>query len=292
MYVSRDGVKLFYQVTGAGDRELFLLPQCQPATYSRQWKNQIPYLTGYFRVATMDHRGNGRSDRTATGYDLENRYRDVVAVLDEAVGPRFALVAHSCGSLIALRYVVEHPERVSHLILLGGQYAESVPQPFEEKVAPVIRNDFDNWRKRLFARSYPEPHSLKGIEDSIAWAGETSPDVLVESLRAIDGANVADLLGQVRVPTLVLHGALDKIVPYTHAQKMAAAIPGARLVTFDGSGHGLHGRHPVKVNRLLRDFVLDRPVETHTIPPLAERAAPAPRPRRTAQRRILWLSSP
>jgi pimeloyl-ACP methyl ester carboxylesterase/UDP:flavonoid glycosyltransferase YjiC (YdhE family) len=292
MYVSRDGVKLFYHVTGGGDGELFLLPQCQPVTYSRQWKHQIPYLSRYFRVATMDHRGNGRSDRTATGYDLETRYRDLLAVLDEAVGPRFALVAHSCGALIGLRYAVEHPGRVSHLILLGGQYAESVPQPFDEKIAPVIRSDFDNWRMRLFARCYPEPHSLKGMEDAFAWAGETSPDVLVESLRAIDGSNVHDLLAQIRVPTLVLHGALDKIVPYTHAQKLAAAIPGARLVTFDGSGHALHGRHAVKVNRLVRDFVLDRPVETHTIPPLAERATPPVRARRTSQRRVLWLSSP
>ncbi|MGH7267770.1 MAG: alpha/beta fold hydrolase [Candidatus Rokuibacteriota bacterium] len=76
MYVSRSDVRLFYQVTGTGSRELFLLPQCQPATYSRQWKYQIPYLSRYFRVATMYPRGNGRSDRPATGYDLDTRYDD------------------------------------------------------------------------------------------------------------------------------------------------------------------------------------------------------------------------
>jgi pimeloyl-ACP methyl ester carboxylesterase/predicted glycosyltransferase len=292
LYVSRGGVKLYYQVTGTAPRDLFLLPQCQPVTYSRQWKYQIPYLSRYFRVTTMDHRGNGRSDRPARGYDLDSRYDDLIAVLDEAVRPPFALVAYACAGMLAFRYVVEHPDRVSHLILLGGQYAESVPQPFDERVAPVIRNDFDGWRERLFRRCFPEPHSLKGIEDCLAWAGETSPEILVESLRAIDGSNVHDLLPRVRVPTLALHGTADRIVPYTHAEKLVAAIPGARLVTFEAAGHMLHGRDAVKVNRLIRDFVLERAVVAHTIPATTARQTPPPRPRRTSQRRVLWLSSP
>jgi pimeloyl-ACP methyl ester carboxylesterase/predicted glycosyltransferase len=292
MYTSRDGVKLFYQVTGSGGHDLFLLPQCQPATYSRQWKNQVPYLSRYFRVATMDLRGNGRSDRPAGGYDLDTRYQDFLAVLETAVRPPFALVAYSCAGMLAFRYAVEHPDRLSHLILLSGQYSESVPQPFEEKVAPVIRDSFSTWQQRLFARCLPEPHSLKGVEDGIAWSSETTPEVLVESLRAIDGSNVYDLLPRMQTPTLALHGTADKIVPYSHAEKLAAAVPGARLVTFEGAGHVLHGRHAVKVNHLIRDFVLDRPVESHRIPATTERKTPPRSTRRTAQRRILWLSSP
>jgi pimeloyl-ACP methyl ester carboxylesterase/predicted glycosyltransferase len=292
MYVSRDGVRLFYQVTGSGARDLFLLPQCQPVTYSRQWKSQVPYLSRYFRVATTDLRGNGHSDRPAGGYDLDTRYEDFLAVLEKTVRPPFALVAYSCAGLLAYRYAVEHPERLSHLVLLSGQYSESVPQPFDEKVAPVIRNDFASWQRRLFARCLPEPHSLKGVEDGISWSGETTPDVLVESLRAIDGSNVYDILPRVQVPTLALHGTADKIVPYSHAEKLVAAVPGARLVTFEGAGHVLQGRHAVKVNHLIRDFVLDRPAESHRIPATVERKAPPRAPRRTAQRRILWLSSP
>ena len=297
MYVTRDGVNLFYQTTGAGARDLFLLPQCQPVTYSRQWKSQVPYLSRYFRVVTMDMRGNGRSDRTPSGYDLDTRYQDLLAVLEASVRPPFALVALSCAAMVAFRYAVEHRDRLSHLILLSGQYAESVPQPFDEKVAPVIRDQFDAWRQRLFARCLPEPHSLKGIEDAFAWAGETTPDVLVESLRAIDGSNVYDLLPRITVPTLALHGTLDKIVPYSHSEKMVAAIPGARLVTFEGAGHVLHGRHAVKVNHLIRDFVRGEEVAPVRIPALVDRkipepaAAPVPAPR-TKERRILWLSSP
>ncbi|HEY7040158.1 MAG TPA: alpha/beta fold hydrolase [Methylomirabilota bacterium] len=299
MYIHRPDARIFYQVTGSGTRDLFLLPQCQVVTHSRMWKHQIPYLSRYFRVITMDPRGNGRSDRPPTGYDLDSRYGDLVAVLEEVARPPFALVAFSCAAPLAFRYAVAHPDQLSHLVLLSGQYAESVPQPFEERVARVIRDDFDNWRTRLFKRIFPEPHSLKGIEDCVAWAGETSPEVLIESLRAIDGINVHELLAGIRVPTLALHGTQDKIVPYSHAQKMVAAIPGARLVTFDGGGHGLFGRDAVKVNRLIRDFALGREMEDTTIPATTERTVPPADPRpagrrapRSSQRRVLWLSSP
>lgn len=290
--MQRPGAKISYQATGGGSPDVVLVPPCQPVIYGRARKLQVPYLSRYFRVVTMDPRGNGRSDRPPGGYDLDSRYGDLVAVLEEAARPPHALVAQACGAMPAFRYVVEHPERVSHLVLIGGQYAESVPQPFEERVARVIREDFDGWRERLFRRMLPEPHSLKGIEDMIAWAGETTPEVYVESLRAIDGADLFDLLGQVRVPTLVLHGTEDRIVPYRHAERMAAAIPGARLVTFEGGGHALAGREAVKVNRLIRDFVLGRPVEPATIAPTTERRTPPARPRRSSQRRVLWVSSP
>jgi pimeloyl-ACP methyl ester carboxylesterase len=263
------------------------------------WKHQIPYLSRYFRVITMDPRGNGRSDRPPTGYDLDTRYGDLVAVLDEVARPPIALVAFSCAAPLAFRYAVEHPDRLSHLILLSGQYAESVPRPFEERVARVIRDDFENWRTRLFKRIFPEPHSLKGIEDCMTWAGETTPEVLIESLRAIDGIDLYDLLGQVRVPTLALHGTDDKIVPYSHAQKMVEAIPGARLVTFERGGHGLFGRDPVKVNRFIRDFVLGSEVAEARIPATTARTVPAADPApaarrapRDSRRRVLWLSSP
>jgi len=299
VYVHRPDARIFYQVTGSGTRDLFLLPQCQVVTYSRMWKHQIPYLSRYFRVITMDPRGNGRSDRPASGYDLQTRYDDLAAVLDEVARPPIALVAFSCAAPLAFRYAVAHPDRLSHLVLLSGQYAESVPQPFEERVARVIRDDFDNWRTRLFKRIFPEPHSLKGIEDCVTWAGETTPEVLIESLRAIDGINVYDLLGRVGVPTLALHGTDDKIVPYSHAEKMVAAIPGAKLVTFERGGHGLFGREAVKVNRFIRDFALGQEVPDTRIAATTERAVPSPAPPsaprrapRDSQRRVLWLSSP
>jgi pimeloyl-ACP methyl ester carboxylesterase len=193
--------------------------------------------------------------------------------------------------MLAVRYAIDHPDRVSHLILVSAQYSQSLPEPFEEKVAAVFRKDFDGWRKRLFEKIHPEPHSLKGIEDGIAWAGESSAEIFIEALRQISKDNVYDLLPRLTVPTLIIHGEKDEIVPFRHGKKFADAVPGARLVTFAGGGHNLPGREAAKVNRLVRDFVSGTPIESAVIPPATERKTPMARaPRRG--RKVLWLSSP
>ncbi|HEU5323292.1 MAG TPA: alpha/beta hydrolase, partial [Methylomirabilota bacterium] len=283
MYVSRPGARIHYQVTGTGGGDLVLCPPCQPVFYSRMWKYQVPYLSRYFRVVTMDPRGNGRSDRARTGYDFETRYGDLLAVLEQAARPPFALVAFSCASMLAARYAVDHPGHLSRLVLVGAQYAQSLPRPFEEKVARIIRADFAGWRERLMRSSFREPHSLKGIEDAVAWAGESEPEVFVEALGQIEKDDVRDLLPRLGVPTLILHGSEDRIVPYSHGVKFAEAA-GARLVTFADGGHALPAREPAQVNRLVRDFVLGRDVPSHTVPARPERKAPPRRPPRSARR--------
>jgi len=147
---------------------------------------------------------------------------------------------------------------------------------------------------------YAEAERFGPPKAAPAWEGIKKIDfTLAYDYAVIGDGTVPDTVKRITVPTLAVHGTQDKIVPYSHAQKMVAAIPGARLVTFEGGGHCLYGRDAAKVNRLLRDFVLDRPVESATIPARPERAvpaetppAPARRPRPDRQRKILWLSSP
>jgi pimeloyl-ACP methyl ester carboxylesterase/predicted glycosyltransferase len=291
MFVSRPGARIFYQVTGSGQHDVVLVPPCYPIVYARTWKMQIPYLSRLFRVVTMDFRGNGRSDRPPTGYDFDTLYGDLCAVLDAGARPPFALAGYSCSNMLLIRYAAEHPERVSHLVMVSPQYSQPMPEPFDEKYAPLVRDDFAGYLRRFFTSLYPEPHSLKGIEDGIAWGQETTPEVLIEVLRHIRKDNVRDLLAKVTAPTLILHGTRDRIVPYKVGVEVAGAIPGARLVTFEGGGHGLPGREAVKVSRAIRDFVLDRPVEAQTVPATTERPTTKP-PARTRRRRILFLSSP
>jgi len=291
MFVERPDAKLYWQATGDGAQDVFLCPPRQPVMYGRLWKHQVPYLSHYFRVVTMDPRGNGRSDRAPRGYDFETHYADLLAVLDAAVRPPFVFVAFSCASMLAVRYAIEHPDRVSHLVFIGAQYRQALPEPFEDKVARVIRGDFDGWCQRLFTKCLPEPHSLKGVEDMTVWAHESSPDIYVEALQRISEDDVFELLGKIRTPSLILHGSEDPVVPYRHGERFAKAVPGSRLVTFEGGGHGLPTREPVKVNQTIRDFVRGAAVGSQTIPRMAERAT-APRVRRAGGRRVLWLSSP
>ena len=141
MYVSRPGARIFYQVTGSAEHDVVLVPPCYPIVYSRTWKMQVPYLSRMFRVITMDFRGNGRSDRPATGYDFDTLYGDLSAVLEETARPPFALVGYSCSNMLLIRYAVEHSERVERLgPVVGGNgrvEGQQRPQPLDDLRPPA-----------------------------------------------------------------------------------------------------------------------------------------------------------
>lgn len=108
-YVERDGVKIFYEVYGAGEPTVLLMPTWE-SVHSRCWKFQIPYLARHGRVVTFDPRGNGRSDRPS-GYDAYRRREfaaDALAVLN-AAGIDRAIVVNWCDMGESLIFAAQHP---------------------------------------------------------------------------------------------------------------------------------------------------------------------------------------
>src|SRR5439155_12881254 len=109
----------------------------------------------------------------------------------------------------------------------------------------------------FFSNVFSEPHSTKQIEDCVAWGLDTTPETLADTTVAdgLDEAGALDLCRKVRCPVLVIQGSRDRITGPARGVELAQAIPGARLVMLEGSGHGPQGRDPVRVNLLIRDFV-------------------------------------
>ena len=299
-FLERDGVRVFYEVYGTGEPTLLLLPSWE-ITHSRAWKAQIPYFARHARVVTFDPRGNGRSGRPeeVRAYDRRAAADDARAVLDHA-GVEQAVVVSWCGAGADVLLAAENPERVSGLVLIAPDLLltadpaeEEGPFPFEGE--PETLDGWAKWNRRYWLRDWPgflgfffremftEPHSTKQIEDGIGWGLETDPQTI---LRGMDAAWLNDrdtalrLCAQVRCPTLVLQGSADAVVGPARGAAVAAAIPDARLVTFEGSGHAPHLRDPVAANLVIRDFACP--------------AGPRPRRRRGRSRpkRALYISSP
>ena len=300
-YVERDGVRIHYEAYGTGEQAVLLFPTWE-IVHSRSWKFQIPYLARHCRVVTFDPRGNGRSGRPrqTRGYDRREFAEDALAVLDAAGVPR-AVVVSWCNAGEDLLLAAEHPGRVSGLVLIAPDLLLT-PDPAEEE-GPFSFDDDpgaspDGWAKWnrhywlrdwpgfldfFFARAFTEPHSTKQIEDAAGWGLEADPRDIVTGMDAAwlnDPATALALLRRIRCPVVVIQGSEDAVVGPARGAAVAAAIPGARLVSFEGSGHAPHLRDPVAVNLLLRDF-----------------AAPPPPPRRRARgrarrRRALYISSP
>ena len=299
-FVERDGVRVFYEVYGEGERTILLLPTWS-IVHSRHWKAQIPYLARHARVVTFDGRGNGRSDRPpGVEHYIEHEFAaDALAVMD-ATGTEVAtLVTVSAGALWGTIVAAEHPGRVDGIVYIGpavtlapGHPERQVPRGFDEE-----HETYEGWAKYnshywsreyreflefFFAHCFPEPHSTKQIEDCVGWGLDTDPETLADTSRALSlsgSERFREACARVQCPVLVIHGDEDRIRP--HAQGAALAeVTGGTLVTLEGGGHLPHARDPVKVNLLLRDFVC---------PP-----APAARWRRGRGRRkrALFVSSP
>ena len=271
----RNGVRVYYEAYGKGEPAVLFLPTWE-IVHSRAWKFQIPYFARHGRVVTFDRRGNGRSDRPLDvgAYDRRAAVGDALAVLDKAGAERVVVVSWCCAG-DDLILAAEHPERVAGLVLIAPDLlltndpaAEQGPYPFDEE--PVTPEGWAKWNRHYFLRDWPgfvefffaqaftEPHSTKQIEDAIGWGLQTDPQTIVRGLDAQwpnDRDSVTRLGAQVRCPTLVMQGSQDAVVGPARGAAVADAIPHARLITLEGSGHAPHLRDPVITNLLIRDFV-------------------------------------
>jgi predicted glycosyltransferase len=143
-----------------------------------------------------------------------------------------------------------------------------------------LDGDYDEFLRFFFGQVFSEPHSTKQIEDCVGWGHEIAPATLADTTAGqlgLEGAEtvpIEETCGRVRCPVLVVHGTDDRVRPVAIGRRLAE-LTGGSLVLVEGGGHGLPGRSPVRVNLLIRDFVL------------AHRGR-----RRRAGPRALYLSSP
>jgi pimeloyl-ACP methyl ester carboxylesterase/predicted glycosyltransferase len=295
-YVTRDGVRLHWEVYGTGEPTVLLLPTWS-IIHSRHWKMQIPYLARHCRVVTFDGRGNGRSDRPESGYEEPEFAADALAVMEATATESAVLLSLSLGAQRALLLAAEQPERVEGAVFI----CPSVPlgKPLGARVVSSWGDELDDdegWAKYnrhywlrdyrgflefFFSQMFTEPHSTKPIEDCVGWGLDTTAETLVATRLpdGLDEQTVRELCGRVRSPVLVIQGTDDAITGQSRGIALAEAT-GGELVLLEGSGHAPHVRDPVAVNLLLRDFV-----------------APAPPPRRwvrgkSRRKRALYISSP
>ena len=135
-----DGVRIFYEVFGPPDasRTIVFLPTWT-MVHSAVWQAQVPYFSRQgFRVVTFDNRGNGRSDRPATGYSVDRITEDALTVMDATGVQRAALVAVSAGARWAVKLAAEHPERATHLALINPSVRLGPPPPHLEHFWDVL----------------------------------------------------------------------------------------------------------------------------------------------------------
>lgn len=246
-HTSGSGVRVAYQVFGRGDIDIVLVPGmgshielhwCEPL-FARFMRS----LAGMGRVITFDKRGTGASDRVAGIPTLEDRMRDLVAVLDAAGSERAVVLGISEGAALAALLAASHPARVRGLVLCSSFPTGSQTGDYLGAVRPErLETALDVWNHWGSGRSYDiYAPSLVGRGLSRHFLGvferaAASPQMMRSLVDALFAIDIRHVLPAVRVPTLMFHR-VDEIAPIESARQMAALIPDCGLIELDGDDH-------------------------------------------------------
>jgi len=296
-FIKRDGVKVGYEVFGAGEPTILLLTSWA-IVHARQWKAQVPYLARRFRVIALEGRGNGRADRPADAEAYLDREAvdDAIAVLDAAGVGRALVVGLSMGGRHALQLAAWYPERAAGVVAFGAALPWPIPPDFaepkdsyegwEKANMHYWLADYRGWVEFFMSQVFTEPHSTKQREDGIGWGLETTAETLLATGPGVaepDATAAEAICRQVRCPVLIVHGDQDGIVPYETGAALARWT-GGQMVTIRGGGHAATMRDPVQANLLIRDFA-------ESLSPRAPTSRTWTRPLNRPAR-VLYVSSP
>ncbi len=275
---STPSIDLHYQDSGSGQgtgliggAPTVVLIHGWPMSH-RMWEAQVTALTAAgVRTVAYDRRGFGDSGKPWTGYDYDTFAADLDDLMTALDLRDVVLVGFSMGGGEVARYLSRYgADRVSKAVFIGSvtpfllQTAETpdgAPQKVFDDMQAALKKDrpaflagfgktFFNWG----LVSHPVSQEMLDYGQTIALFAQ--PHATAECVTAFSATDFRADMAAVTVPTLVVHGDADQIVPFeASGKKTAEAIPGARLEVFEGAPHGLYATHADRLNALLLDFL-------------------------------------
>ncbi|MER9661512.1 alpha/beta hydrolase [Mesorhizobium sp. M0159] len=266
---TKDGTEIYYKDWGKGPVVTF--SHGWPLN-SDAWDGQMLFFAhNGFRVVAHDRRGHGRSSQATSGNDM-NGYADDLAAVIEALDLRDAtLVGHSTGGGEVARYIGRHgTKRVAKAVLIAAVPPIMVKTPANPEGLPI--EVFDGIRAGLvkdrsqyyrdlaplfYGANRPDAKVSQGTLDQFwLWSMQAGLVNAYESVKAFSETDFTEDLKKFDVPTLVLHGEDDQIVPVKDsAVKSARLIKGAKDIYYPGAPHGITATHQDQVNADLLAFI-------------------------------------
>jgi pimeloyl-ACP methyl ester carboxylesterase len=246
------------------------------------WLNELSRDHTYIRY---DPRGSGLSDRTPCSFAFESCVSDLEAVVDTLGLSRFALLGMSRGSAVAIAYAARHPDRVSHLVLLGAyargriRRATTAEQREEAEILlKLIRLGWghNNPAFRQFFTALFIPGAAREQQEWITALERISatPENVAAVVEIFYQIDITALAATVSMPTLICHARHDALVPFDEGRTLAGLIPSARFVPLESQNHILLKEEPAWPHFLseLRSFLGVQNGQFRAPPPLLETA--------------------
>ncbi len=266
---TKDGTEIYYKDWGKGPIVTF--SHGWPLN-SDAWDGQMFFLAqNGFRVVAHDRRGHGRSSQPFSGNDMDGYADDLAAVIEALDLKDAVLVGHSTGGGEVVRYIARHGnERVAKAMLIAAVPPLMLKTPANPEGLPI--EHFDNLRSGLtkdrsqfykdtaipfYGANRPGAKVSQGTLDQFwLWGMQAGLKNAYDSIKAFSETDFTEDLKNIDVPTLVLHGEDDQIVPVKDsAIKSARLIRGAKEIYYPGAPHGLTATHQDQVNADLLAFL-------------------------------------
>jgi rifampin ADP-ribosylating transferase len=205
----------------------------------------------------MDQRGHGDADKPPSGYALADFAADIGAFQDALGLPPCILVGSSSGGYVAQRVAVDDPSRTAGLVLVGAPRSLHARRPpFADEVDRLTDPIDRDWvRSSLdwfqFHNPIPAEYLAARIDDGVRMPAH----VWKQALAGLSEAEVPTETGTITTPTLIIRGGRDELLPYVEVVRLAAAIPGSRLLTYESTGHLVLWEQPERIAKDLVAFV-------------------------------------
>lgn len=263
--IARDGVRLYYETTGAGDPLLLISGQ---ASDHAIWAPVVPDFRDAYRVVLFDHRGTGRSDvPTDPPYSTRGFAWDAIAVLDALGIERAHVYGHSMGGRVAQWLAIDHPKRVGALVLgatsPGNAHGVARPAAIDASMAQRA-DDPDEVLAFLLATNFvPEWVALHPeVVEMLRLRLRTSIPEQARRLHylASEAHDAWDDLPSISAPTLIVHGGDDVVNCTANAPLLAQRIAGAELYIIPGARHSYFIDHRQEASRIVRGFLERHPL--------------------------------
>lgn len=242
--ITDDGVAIYYQDFGDGVPIVFT---CAGNATHAMWSEQVASLAREYRTIAWDWRGTGKSDIPRSGFTAEIAARDLCQLIERVLGAPAIVVGHGMGSHLALLAADDRPDLVRGLCLSDGgpwysgdrdgvpggmsdEFLSSFDAVAGASYADALMHMID---EHVFHTLPSDPVRYASLTQGLAW-----PQYVSEAYdAAMHDLDHRQRLGQIRCPTLVIHGRHDHKQRYEGGVYMAENIPGARLVTLEDSAH-------------------------------------------------------
>ena len=255
---ARDGTRLAYASIGTGPPLVKAANWLSHLDYDWEspiWRHWLRELSDRFQVLRYDERGCGLSDWDMERFAFADWVEDLETVVDAAGLDRFPLLGISQGGAVAIDYAVRHPERVSHLVLLGsyaqGDRKRARTQEDAELVEAQIELvrlgwgcDDPSYRQMFVTRFLPEATQELWREFDELQRRTTSPANAWRFMNEFANIDVVDLAKRVTAPTLILCARREPGRFFEQSRLLAGLIPGSRLVPLDSANHLLPEQDP------------------------------------------------